>query len=618
VSGHIPSPTLAIEERGLQQLKVTTETSIDASSAFLGVERSLGGRRWRQRMGDDRAGLALAQQLGLPEIVGRLLAARGVDAEQAERFLTPRLRDFLPDPSHLRDMDKAVARLAKAITDGELVAIFGDYDVDGATSAGLLQRFFAAVEGRTRVYIPDRQREGYGPNAPALLRLQQEGAGVVITVDCGTTAHAPLAAAAEAGLDVIVVDHHLAEPAMPPAFAIINPNRLDETSPHGVLAAVGVAFLLVVGVNRALRQAGWYAERPAPDLVQWLDLVALGTICDVVPLTGINRALVAQGLKLLQRRGNVGLAALADAAGIGERLDAYHAGFILGPRVNAGGRVGQADLGARLLASDDPIETRAIAQQLDALNGERRDIEARVLAQAIDQVESGDRHAPLVFVAGEGWHPGVIGIVASRLKERYNRPACVVAVADGIGKGSGRSVPGLALGGAIIAARQANLLVNGGGHAMAAGFTVDAARLGALRDFLAARALAALGTGELAPQLGIDGVLALGAATPALVSLVERLGPFGAGNAEPRFALPNLRIVKADVVGTQHVRCILADGAGNARLKAIAFRCLEGELGPALLHGQGRGFHVAGHLRADNWQGREDVQLVLDDAAPAS
>jgi single-stranded-DNA-specific exonuclease len=596
-----------------EQVMVTS-----APAALLGVERSLLGRRWRQRAGDDRAGLALAQQLGVPEIIGRLLAARGVAVEQAERFLAPTLRDFLPDPSHLKDMDKAVARVAAAIAAGELIAVFGDYDVDGATSAGLLQRFLTAVGGRVRVYIPDRQREGYGPNAPALLRLQAEGAGVVITVDCGTTAHAPLAAAAAAGLDVIVVDHHVAEPALPPAFAIINPNRLDETSPHGVLAAVGVAFLLVVAINRALRLAGWYAARPAPDLVQWLDLVALGTICDVVPLTGVNRALVTQGLKLLQRRGNLGLAALADAAGIGERLDAYHAGFILGPRVNAGGRVGQADLGARLLASNDAVETRTIAQQLDTLNGERRDIEARVLAQAIDQVESGDRQAPLVFVAGEGWHPGVIGIVASRLKERYNRPACVTAVAEGIGKGSGRSVPGLPLGAAIIAARQAGLVTNGGGHAMAAGFTVDAARLGALRDFLAERAIAALGPDGLAAELGIDGVLALGAATPALVTLVGQLGPFGTGNAEPRFALSNLRIVKAEVVGSQHVRCILADGAGNARLKAIAFRCIEGELGPALLHGHGRGFHVAGHIRADHWQGGEDVQLVLDDAVAAT
>jgi single-stranded-DNA-specific exonuclease len=586
--------------------------------AFLGVERSLTGKRWRQRVADDRAGLALAQHMGLPEIIGRLLAARGVGADSADRFLSPTLRELLPDPSHLRDMDRAVERVVRAVTTGELIAIFGDYDVDGATSAALLQRFFAAIGCRTRLYIPDRQREGYGPNVAALLRLRQEGAAVAITVDCGTTAHAPLAAAAGAGLDVIVVDHHVAEPALPPAFAVINPNRLDETSPHGVLAAVGVAFLLAVGVNRALRQAGWYASRPAPDLVQWLDLVALGTICDVVPLTGVNRALVAQGLKLLQRRANLGLAALADAAAVGERLEAYHAGFILGPRVNAGGRVGQADLGARLLASDDPTETRAIAQQLHALNAERREIEARVLAQAIAQVESGDRHAPLVFVAGEGWHPGVIGIVASRLKERYHRPACVAAIAEGIGKGSGRSIAGFPLGPAIIAARQAGLLVNGGGHAMAAGFTVTSERLTALRDFLAERAEAALGSDGLVPELRIDGTLAAAAAGPELVRRVEQLGPFGTGNPEPRFALPNLRIVRAEVVGGQHVRCVLADGAGAARLRAIAFRSIEGELGPALLKGQGRSFHVAGHLRGDNWQGREEVQLLIDDAAAAT
>src|SRR5216684_5344329 len=536
----------------------------DGSPAFLGVERSLCGRRWRQRAGDDRAGLALAQQLRLPEIVGRLLASRGIGAAEADRFLNPTLRDDLPDPAHLKDMDAAVRRLTRAITGGEIIAVFGDYDVDGATAAALLQRFLAAVGARTRVYIPDRQREGYGPNAPALLRLKAEGAAVVVTVDCGTAAQQPLAAAQAAGLDVIVVDHHIAEPELPPALAVINPNRVDETSPHGVLAAVGLAFLLVVGVNRALRDAGWYERMPAPDLMQWLDLVALGTICDVVPLTGLNRTLVAQGLKVLRRRSNPGLAALADVAGISERLDAYHAGFILGPRVNAGGRVGQADLGAQLLASDDPCAVLAIARQLDALNAERRELEARVLAQAIDQVESGDGNAPLVFAAGEGWHPGVIGIVASRLKERYNRPACVVAVADGIGKGSGRSVPGLALGPAVIAARQAGLLLNGGGHAMAAGFTVAVSQLPALRGFLVERAAAALGT---------------------------------------------------DVVGTQHVRCILGDGAGGGRLKAIAFRCLEGELGPALLHGQGSAFHLAGHLRADNWQGRSGIQLMIDDAA---
>ena len=587
------------------------------TAAVLGVERSLLGRRWRERVGDARAALTVAQRLDLPEIIGRLIVARGIAAEAAETFLNPTLRTALPDPAHLKDMERAVARLAQAITAGETIAVFGDYDVDGATATALLQRFFAAVGGRSTLYIPDRQREGYGPNAPALLRLKSEGAGVVVTVDCGTTAPAPLAAAMAAGLDVIVVDHHLGEPALPPALAVINPNRLDESSPHGVMAAVGVAFLLAVGVNRALRDAGWYRMRPAPDLLQWLDLVALGTVCDVVPLTGINRALVTQGLKVLRGRGNIGLAALADVAGIGERIDAYHLGFILGPRVNAGGRIGEADLGARLLSTDDPVAARQWAERLHALNAERREIEARVLAQAAAQIESEGAVGPLVFAAGEGWHPGVIGIVASRLKELYDRPACVVAVSDGIGKGSGRSVAGMALGPMVIAARQAGLLLNGGGHAMAAGFTAETAKLPALRDFLTARVLEARGAEAAAPELRIDGAVTAAGATGELVALLERLGPFGAGNAEPRFVLPNLRLLRADIAGGAHLRCILGDGAGVARLKAIAFRCLDGALGPALLNGQGRGFHLAGRLRVDRWQGRETVQLTIDDAAPA-
>jgi single-stranded-DNA-specific exonuclease len=588
-------------------------------ATVLDVACSLLGRRWRERTGDDRAGLAIAQRLGLPEIVGRLMARRGVAPDEAERFLNPQLRDELPDPSHLIDMDRAVARLVAAVENRETIAVFGDYDVDGATSAALLKRFFGAAGARIVVYVPDRQREGYGPNAPALLRLKAEGATLVVTVDCGIAAHAPLAAAAEAGLDVIVVDHHIGEPLLPRAVAVVNPNRLDEASPHRALAAVGVAFLLVVGVNRALRRAGWYASRREPDLMAWLDLVALGTVCDVVPLTGLNRALVTQGLKVMRKRGNPGLAALADVAGISEPLSAYHAGFILGPRVNAGGRVGAADLGARLLASDDPIEVRGLAQQLDAHNGERRDIEARVLAQAVAQVESGGaRRRALLFVAGEGWHPGVVGIVASRLKDRYNRPACVVAMEGALGRGSGRSVSGLALGPAVIAARQAGIVSNGGGHAMAAGFTVAADRLLELSDFLEARALEALGADEPAAELAIDGALTGAAATPGLAELIERIGPYGTGNPEPRFVMPQMRVLRADVVGGAHVRLILADGAGSGRVKAIAFRAVDGPLAPALLDSGGRAYHVAGHLRADRWQGREGVQLLVDDAAPAN
>jgi len=588
-----------------------------APQGFLGVERSLRGLRWRERGGDDRLGLALAQRLDLPEIIGRILARRGVSAERAPGFLAPTLRDFLPDPLQLKDMGAGVARLKQAVVKGETIAIFGDYDVDGATSAALLRCFLEAVGARVVVYIPDRQREGYGPNAPALLKLKRDGATVAVTVDCGATAFAPLEAAAEAGLDVVVIDHHVGEPALPRANAVINPNRVDESNGLGNLAAVGVAFLLAVALNRELRRAGWYKTRPEPDLLSSLDLVALGTVCDVVPLTGLNRVLVAQGLKVMQARGNVGLAALSDVAGIGERLDAYHAGFILGPRINAGGRVGQSDLGVRLLSTSDPVEAHTLAAELDRLNGERREIEARVLDQAIEQAEREDPRAPLIFVSGADWHPGVIGIVASRLKERFNRPAMVAAIADGVAKGSGRSLPGVALGPMVIAARQAGLLINGGGHAMAAGFTLEAAKLADFRDFLAARIKHALGAVEPVPELGIDGALSVAAATPALAGILEKLAPFGTGNAEPRFALPNLRILRADVAGENHLRLILGEGAGTARLKGIAFRALENGIGPALLKAQGQGFHFAGHLRANNWQGREEVQLVIDDAAPA-
>jgi len=585
--------------------------------AVLGVERSLSGRRWRQRAADDRLGLTLAQRLGVPEILGRVLAGRGVEPESAERFLNPTLREQLPDPSAFKDMDAAVARLLRAIKAGELIALFGDYDVDGATSAALLRRFLEAVGARVVVYVPDRLKEGYGPNAPALCKLKSEGVAVAVTVDCGITAHAPLAAAAEAGLDVIVIDHHLGEPNLPQAVAVVNPNRFDEQSPHGMLAAVGVAFLLAVGLNRALRREGWYACRPEPDLTALLDLVALGTICDVVPLTGVNRALVLQGLKVMQRLRNTGIAALASVAGLGERLDTYHAGFILGPRVNAGGRVGRADAGTRLLSTEDASEARALAEALDAWNAERREIEARVLEEAIAAVERVGTSLPIVFVAREGWHPGVIGIVAGRLKDRFNRPACVVALDGDMGKGSGRSVAGFALGAAVIAARQAGLLLNGGGHAMAAGFTVAEQNLGALRDFLAARVAAEAGANGLVPELGVDGALMPAAATPEFVTLLERLAPFGAGNAEPRFALPALRVMRADLVGNAHVRVILGEATGGQRLKAIAFRSLDTELGRALLAGRGQAFHLAGHLRADTWNGRNEVQLLIDDAAAA-
>jgi single-stranded-DNA-specific exonuclease len=585
---------------------------------YLGVTRSLGGKRWRARGDDDRLGLALSQRFGLPEAVGRVMAARGIQLDAAETFLAPSLKEQLPDPSHLLDMDKAVIRLIAAIRENETIGIFGDYDVDGATASALLARFIDAAGGQSRIYIPDRLKEGYGPNTAAMRTLAGEGIGVVVTVDCGITAFEPLAQASDAGLDVIVVDHHVAEPRLPSAHAIINPNRLDDASPHGQLAAVGVAFLLVVALNRGLRNAGWYKARPEPDLRQLLDLVALGTVCDVVPLTGINRAFVRQGLRIMARRRNIGLAALADVAKITEAPDAYHAGFVLGPRINAGGRVGEAGLGATLLTTEKPEEARAIAEKLHDFNAERRAIEAVCLEQAIAQVEeqrySGGLDDGLIYVAAEGWHPGVIGIVASRLKERYNRPACVVAHVDGLGKGSGRSVPGVDLGVAVIAARQSGLLVNGGGHPMAAGFTVERKLELEFRAFLASRIAGEIGPDGIAAELGVDGSLQPAGATLAFLDALEQLAPFGAGNARPRFVFPAVRIVKADVVGRDHVRCFIR-GEDGGRITGIAFRVVDTPLGDALLNSAGIPLHLAGHLQRNRWQGREEPQLIIDDAA---
>ena len=593
----------------------STVSDSAVAKSVLGVERSVSGKRWRPRLMDDRLGLAFAQRLALPEIVGRVLAARGVDIDEVESFLDPRLRSYLPDPLVLRDMDRAIERIVEALAGGEKVAVFGDYDVDGATSSALLKRFFNAVGADLRIYIPDRLKEGYGPNGPALRRLAEEGVKLAITVDCGISAHAALQTAKEAGLDVIVVDHHAAELQLPPAHAIVNPNRLDETSQLGHLAAVGVTFLLVVGLNRRLREKGWFEKRPEPDLRQWLDLVALGTICDVVPLTGLNRAFVTQGLKVLGQRRNRGLAALADVAGVRETPGTFHAGFLLGPRVNAGGRVGEAELGARLLSTEDADEAARLAARLDAYNLERREIEAGVLEEALSQAATQklEPASPLI-VAGEGWHPGVVGIVASRLVERYARPAVVIALKNGVGKGSGRSVPGVDLGAAVVAARQAGLLLNGGGHPMAAGLTVEEGKLAELKAFLNERIERNVGRNGYSPSIGIDGSLTLGAVNEALMSDLKSLAPYGNGHAEPRFVFPSVRVARSNIVGNGHVRCFLADEAGG-RLGGIAFRAADRALGEILLQARSSLLHLAGHLRENTWQGRSEIQLVIDDAA---
>ncbi len=584
---------------------------MSAGPAYLGVDQSIGGKRWEAVDSDERSGLALSQRHGLPEIVGRLLAARGVGVDQVDDFLDPQIRRLLPNPSSLVDMDLAAKRLADAIQKGQKVAVFGDYDVDGATSSAVLKRFWRAVGRDLDVYIPDRLTEGYGPNLPALQRMKKQGIELVITVDCGIVAFEALAGARKAGIEVVVVDHHQAEPRLPDAVAIVNPNRLDDTSSEGHLAAVGVTFLLVVALNRVLRQRGWYNCRVEPNLLQWLDLVALGTVCDVVSLTGVNRALVKQGLKVMGARRNAGLRALADIVHLTEQPAAYHAGFMLGPRVNAGGRVGESWLGAALLSTDDEGKAVELAKRLDVYNQERRSIEAVCLQSATDIVEN-NNNGNFAYVGSTEWHPGVIGIVAGRLRERFNRPACVVAYDGDQGKGSGRSVKGFDLGAAIVAARQAGLLSSGGGHAMAAGFTIQRNNEQSFCSFMTER----IGKTqrELTPVYRIDGAIQPIGANNEFLTAIERLAPFGAGNPQPRFVFPRVRIIKAQQVGADHVSCIVT-GENGGRLKAISFRSLGQPLGQALLQSGGSPVHLCGTLKLDHWQGRETPQLTIDDAA---
>lgn len=587
----------------------------DADAAVLGVERSLCGRRWLLRPADDGLVRVLSQTLDLPPVIARMLAARGVEPAFADDFCAPTLRRLLPDPRLLSDMPRAAERVATAVERGEAIAVFGDYDVDGATASALLVRFFRSLGREPSIYIPDRIREGYGPNAPALRGLAAAGARLVITVDCGTSAHEALGEAKALGLDVIVVDHHEVGRALPPAAAVVNPNRTDDASGQGHLAAVGVAFLLAVEVNRRLREQGFFRTRPEPDLRQWLDLVALGTVCDMVPLRGVNRAFVSQGLKIMARHGNHGIAALAELIDLRHPPGAFELGFMFGPRVNAGGRVGEAGMGARLLATEDAAEARALAAHLDGFNRERQRIEAGVLAAALDQLQGEAAHARacLTVAAGEGWHPGVIGIVASRLVERFGRPAIVVSLDEERGVGSGRSVPGRDLGEAVHAAIEAGLLIKGGGHPMAAGFSVARPRLGELAAFLDDRLAASTAP---PPPFYVDAALGLVGGMPALHAGLERLCPFGSDNPEPRFALSAARITSACPVGQGHLRLTLADPEG-ARLEAIAFRCGGTALGAALADHAGAAFHLAGRLQAKVWQGTRRLQLLVEDAAPA-
>ena len=592
----------------------------DASgpAAFLGVTCSLTGRAWRARPADAALARTHAQRLGLSEPLARALASRGVTSEAAETFLNPTLRALFPDPSSFIDMDRAAALLVDALERQRPTVVFADYDVDGAASSSLLVRWFRAMGAELPIYVPDRITEGYGPSPAAFRHLREQGAELVVTVDCGAAAYDAVAAAAEIGLEVVVIDHHLMRESPPPAAAVVNPNRPGCPSGQGVLAAAGVAFVLLAALNREARRRGLFAARAEPDIRQWLDLAAMGAFCDVTQLVGFNRALASQGLKVMSGWGNPGLKALMEVAKASGPATSFHAGFILGPRINAGGRIGRSDLGARLLSTDDPEEARALAEQLDGLNAERKDVERQVLDQAVALLEGAsnlDPDLPVLVVASEGWHPGVIGIVAGRLRERYRKPTVVIGVdpVTGIGKGSGRSQPGVNLGRAIQSAFETGLLMAGGGHAMAAGLTVRADAIPELRDYLC-RILAAesLVAAEL-DSVEIDALVTPGGASRALFDDFQRLQPFGPGNPEPLFAAADVRIEQVNMLRGGHIRCQLIDSHGG-RLKAVAWRSGDTDLGRRLLGGGG-GLHVAGRLKADDWNGRRSVELEIEDAA---
>ena len=579
------------------------------SRAFLNVTASLSGRRWLGPEDEDsRHAEAMAQITRLPLPLCQTLAARGVSADQAQGFLAPSLRDLLPDPLLLRDMAPAAARFLQAVERRERIAIFADYDVDGGSSAALLLVWLRAMGREATLYIPDRIDEGYGPNVPAMAELAANH-DLIVCVDCGTLSHEPVEAAKAA--DVVILDHHLGAETLPAALAVVNPNRQDEDGSLGHLCAAGVVFLLLVQVNRLMRAQG----ATGPDLMALLDLVALATVADVAPLIGVNRALVRQGLKVMARRERVGLTALADVARMDQAPTPHALGFLLGPRVNAGGRIGRADLGARLLATADPCEATALAAELDRLNTERREIEMRVREEALAQAEARGTEGPLVWAAGEGWHPGVVGICAARLKEATNRPSVVIGFENGIGKGSARSVSGIDLGAAIHRVADEGLLLKGGGHRMAAGLTVARDKLEAAMARLA-ELLARQGAGQGgAADLALQGLLTPAAASLDLVEQIELAGPFGAGAPAPRFAFADMS-VSARRVGESHLR-LNASGPDGGRIEAMAFGAFDGPLGPALEAGGHRRFHLAGRLEINHWGGRSRVQLRLEDAAEA-
>jgi single-stranded-DNA-specific exonuclease len=607
----------------LRSLSLPLQQPARDNSAFLGVERSARGFKWVERLAPSQAylGAAIAQRHDLPEIVGRILAARDVALEDVPTVINPTIRALCPDPSTLADMEKAAERIARAILAKERIAIFGDYDVDGASSSALLSRFLASHGIPARIYIPDRITEGYGPNAEAIAGLIEDGAQLIVTVDCGSTSFDALDAAAKRRVDVIVADHHQVGEDLPTAHAIVNPNRQDCLSGQGHLCAAGVVFLLCIAVQRVLRAKGAYAKKKAPDLLEWLDIVALATVCDVVPLTGVNRAFVVQGLKVLRNRQNAGLRALSDAAGVNKPPSPYTLGFILGPRINAGGRIGDASLGARLLASADDAECATIAATLDRLNRERREIELKTVEEAAawaDRTLLEDPSCPIIIAGSPAWHKGLVGLAASRLTERFQRPCLIFSQDERAGEatGSARSVAGVDIGAAVRGAVEAGVAKKGGGHAMAAGVTVAQHRLHELAAYLRQALEPSYRAAAAAPVLQVDGALTPRAATLDFVLKLESAGPYGQGNPAPRFCLPSVRIAMAKEIAGGHLRCAL-QAVDGSQISAVAFRAANSEMSSALAEGRDFPCHVAGRIERDEWGGRNRIEFQIEDIAPA-
>ena len=600
---------------------MTESVSLSAPRPFLGVTSSALGRAWVERCDTAQStiALAIAQTHGLPDVLARVLAGRGVGVQDTEGFLNPRLRDLMPDPYVLTDMEAAASRLADAVMRKEKVAIFGDYDVDGACSASLLAEYLRACGVSYAIHIPDRITEGYGPNVDAIRALREQGADLLVTVDCGTASIVPLAEAKRLGMDAVVLDHHQAPIELPEAFAIVNPNRQDDLSGLGHLCAAGVVFLTLVALNRVLRQRGYFAGGTEPDLLASLDLVALATVADVVPLIGLNRAFVRQGLAVMRNRSRIGLAALLDTAGLAGAPESWHLGYLVGPRINAGGRIGDAGLGSRLLLTEDSIQATKIAAELDQLNRERQAIEVEAVleaeAQALLALEKAPE-LPVIVTASPEWHPGVVGLIAARTKERFRRPAFAFTVnQDGTATGSGRSVPGVDLGAVVRAAVESGLAIKGGGHTMAAGVTINAAEVDRFLAFVTAKLAESVTSARINDSFAIDATLTAGGAQPGIVAALDRAGPFGSGQPEPVFVFPHHRIVEVREVGSGgHVRVRLRGGDGSV-IGGIAFRAAGQPLGTALSQAVGNSMHVAGTLSIDRWGGNEKVELRIMDAA---